>query len=409
MKIIFYSGKIEIANYPFSVCSRSRHFILEPKDIREVRTKRRPPEIVLHSGEIIFLDYASHNHLELFARLNSLPQVHRLDVWSLLSEPFLDMEFDERDKERTLQSLAEAGFTSEEVQNIRNKVRTRMLRFNSIVWEWAYFSHYDVLVAFGERNPIKNFLFSSRQKRFYDWCNEIANRAPETKELFADPVSRAELKLGDIAYELARRNSKMDFKNFQNIQQRLLDVIISSYTSSDRHYHNLEHALKVVSAVELYQGSNGDKLALKLAAWFHDIVYDARQTNNEEKSIERFEEITADTGLSPDVADRVKRLILTTKNHLSASTDLEKVMADADMLIFAEDQQTYERYISGVRKEYAFLDKNIFLKGRLDFLEKLQRHIDSIGHLYFTLHPMHEAQAKANIASEIAALQILSP
>lgn len=189
MNVVFHADRIAISNYPFRACTLSRNFSLNPADIREVRSKRWPLEVVLASGEIIFLDTAHAASLELFSRVHALPQRYREDVWSLLCEPFLDTEFDAQHQERSLQSLAAAGFTPKEVDAIRQKIRAKMLLLNLYAMEWVHLSHYDVLTAHGAKSRFQWLFFASRQREFYDWCNGIANRAHETPAPCSDSIS----------------------------------------------------------------------------------------------------------------------------------------------------------------------------------------------------------------------------
>ena len=357
--------------------------------------------MVLHSGEIIFLDYASHLALGLFARIHAIPQRIRLDVWALLCEPYLDTSFTKKDRERTGLALRNAGFTDQEVETIRADVGGIMLTYNCVMWEWAHLSHYDLLIAFGEEEKSET-LVAAKERENYAWANEIANRAPEAEEFLKDPVSRAESKMSTIAFKMTRNDSKIDFDAFK---KRMLDAIVDAYASPHRHYHNLIHVLKVVEHVELYRCSEEEKTILILAAWFHDFVYDPQRTDNEEKSAALFLEMVADTGLSEDARNSVVKLILLTKDHHAALTTLEQVMADADRMIFTEDEETYKKYRVGIRNEYAHLETNAYCKGRLDFLTKLQNDIYHHGQLFFNAHPLHETQAKKNITNEISELK----
>ena len=407
MQTIFYKDRIEVKSYTFPICSLSQNFSIKASDIKEIRTDRCPPEIVLKSGEIIFFKCnKSEVNLALFARLNAITQVSRLDVWSLLCEPFLDTELDKEQQEKTICLLNKAGFSTDEVNEIRNKVRSRMILVNSWVWEWMHLSHYDVLAAFGEMNLFKSFFFSTPRRQFYNWCNEIANRAPEIKDTLNEPITKTKGKICDIVYDLTGSNSNrslddVNLNNLNALTNRLITEIVNAYTSPDRHYHNLQHVLKVVENVEAYNGKDDDKLILKLAAWFHDIIYNPDNHDNELKSAELFEALIKDTGMPYKNIERVKQLILLTKNHFNASTNIEKAFADADLAIFAEDTNTYSNYASGLRKEYAHLDDNSYFKGRLEFLENIEKRISSNGKLFFNLQPMHESQAKFNIAAEI--------
>jgi predicted metal-dependent HD superfamily phosphohydrolase len=97
--------------------------------------------------------------------------------------------------------------------------------------------------------------------------------------------------------------------------------------------------------------------------------------------------------------------VLLTKDHARARADAERVLADADLYILAEEPARYARYAGAIRAEYAHVDDAAFTEGRLAFLRGVERAIAERGRLYHVLHPMHEAQARANLAGERARLE----
>src|SRR5437764_219784 len=56
-----------------------------------------------------------------------------------------------------------------------------------------------------------------------------------------------------------------------------------TYTHLDRHYHNLAHVRHVLDVLEAFRSPDHNAIALDLAAWFHDAVYDPRAAGNEER------------------------------------------------------------------------------------------------------------------------------
>lgn len=397
MKALFYPHKIEIKDYPFPTQKREKNFDIDCKNIKEVRKNRLPSEILLNSGEILFFDYAYRTHLQLFARLNNIPQVNRLDVWALLCNPFLDTETSERDQKANLNTLLNAGFLEKEIEYIRNKIQLRMMSLNTFMGEWAHLSHHDVLMAFDPKNPLNSSTFSM-DDHFYDWCNEIATRAPLIQKVEKNLEATVDAKIGNIAYALSLLNSTIDF---EDLKRELLKIVLNAYGSPRRHYHTLAHILSVLESVSLYQGTKQEKIALQLAAWFHDIIYNPCINDNEQQSVNYFTSYAAKLGIPTDIVDIAKKCILVTKNHLTASTNIEKTFVDADLLIFAQDKKTYKNYTTNIRQEYKHLTDKEFSTKRLTLLQNLQRHQQNTGKLYFFLHPMHEIQAKTNIDSEI--------
>ena len=60
--------------------------------------------------------------------------------------------------------------------------------------------------------------------------------------------------------------------------------LVDAYTGPDRHYHNLSHIGQVLDVVKDFDASANHPVALALAAWFHDAVYDTHASDNEERT-----------------------------------------------------------------------------------------------------------------------------
>ena len=56
------------------------------------------------------------------------------------------------------------------------------------------------------------------------------------------------------------------------------------YSEPMRFYHDLVHIEQVLSTVERLGSHAVDINAVKLAAWLHDVVYDSKASDNEERS-----------------------------------------------------------------------------------------------------------------------------
>ena len=67
---------------------------------------------------------------------------------------------------------------------------------------------------------------------------------------------------------------------------RRFDEICRAYANSGRFYHTLEHVLAVLGTVESLACHAENLNAVKLAAWLHDVIYDSKASDNEERSAE---------------------------------------------------------------------------------------------------------------------------
>ncbi|MDE0534688.1 Pycsar system effector family protein [Tenacibaculum sp. L6] len=99
-------------------------------------------------------------------------------------------------------------------------------------------------------------------------------------------------------------------------------------------YHNIAHTQRVVEkTLELIEGeafSEVEKQALILAAWFHDVGYTVNPDNHEEESVAIATNFLKNEGVSEEIIDEVSRLIAITKMGVNPSTEVEKILKDAD-------------------------------------------------------------------------------
>jgi predicted metal-dependent HD superfamily phosphohydrolase len=144
-----------------------------------------------------------------------------------------------------------------------------------------------------------------------------------------------------------------------------------------------------------------DLVAVRLAAWFHDAVYDPRRADNEECSALLAARVLADLGVPDERVATVGRLVRSTAGHVGEATD-EAMLADADLAVLGAEPAVYQAYVVGVRAEYAHVDDATWRVGRANVLTGfLDREA-----IYITpaMRP-REPRARANLAAERASLR----
>jgi predicted metal-dependent HD superfamily phosphohydrolase len=166
---------------------------------------------------------------------------------------------------------------------------------------------------------------------------------------------------------------------------------------ADRAYHNLIHVAAVREAVV----GLGGLPATRLAAWYHDAVYEPARTDNEDASARLARERLAAT---QETVEEVERLILLSKTHSPEVDDLQgQILCDADLAILAAPPEDYCRYAEAIRKEYDFVDDRTFWQGRAQVLQSLL----SRPAIYHTPGMQEaEAAARVNVLTELSWLQI---
>lgn len=100
-------------------------------------------------------------------------------------------------------------------------------------------------------------------------------------------------------------------------------------------YHNLDHTLSVLSAVQkISQKSNltkEDHLAVQFAALFHDIGFVEGPEDHEQRSAQIAETYLLRNGFEKSLINKVKSCILATRMDAVTSEQLAQILQDADM------------------------------------------------------------------------------
>lgn len=127
-------------------------------------------------------------------------------------------------------------------------------------------------------------------------------------------------------------------------------AVLADWAQPHRRYHDLDHLRAVLRGADELAADADDPDAVRLAAWYHDVVYLGR--------------------------------------------------GDADLAVLARPAQEYARYRAAVRAEYAHVDDDAFRTGRAAVLRAL---LADPG-VYRTAHGRRhwEARARANLTAELA-------
>ncbi|MGI8330850.1 HD domain-containing protein [Actinomadura scrupuli] len=186
--------------------------------------------------------------------------------------------------------------------------------------------------------------------------------------------------------------------------RRLGDDLVARYGEAHRRYHTAEHLTAVLGLVEELAGHAADADAVRLAAWFHDAVYDPERGDNEERSARLAERMLADTDLPPETIAEVARLVRLTATHAPEPGDANgEVLCDADLAVLAAAPADYAAYASAVREEYAFVPEDLFAAGRAEVLRSLL----ALPALFRTpaARDRFEEKARHNVETELTLLR----
>jgi predicted metal-dependent HD superfamily phosphohydrolase len=189
-----------------------------------------------------------------------------------------------------------------------------------------------------------------------------------------------------------------------NLEQKVFSNLATAYSSPARFYHTLEHIQHVLETIEQMRELSLNLPALQFAAWFHDVIYNPKLKDNEEKSAEYAEIVLSSLKIPQSIIIQVKNLILTTKTHTITSNHLidNKIFVDADLAIFGSTARAYQVYADSIRKEYSWVPEIEYRIARKQVLQSfIQRE-----RIYLTAYCWInlEDNARQNLQFEISQL-----
>lgn len=212
--------------------------------------------------------------------------------------------------------------------------------------------------------------------------------------------------------------------------QSWLEKISQLYSEPHRAYHNMTHVQDVIASLDfLIDGVDAPKddasteeeeAILILAAFFHDVIYNPKSSTNEKDSADLFLQFA--TELSTTISSsqkqqgdrssgeeqqhiqncnmvmQIEECIIATATHISSAKSAHETQnhtlatfLDADMSILGKDVIVYDKYAGCIRREYKFVEREMYCEKRADILESFL--------------PLN-TEVEANVASTTAATPV---
>lgn len=148
--------------------------------------------------------------------------------------------------------------------------------------------------------------------------------------------------------------------------------LMGRYQEPHRRYHNLAHVDFVLGLVDDLSLGLPDEDAVRVAAWFHDAIYDPTRTDNEQRSADLAARTLHDVDADQAFTQEVVRLVLLTVDHVAHPADRNgAALCDADLAVLAAAADLYDAYAAAVRQEYAHVPDDLFVIGRTAVLRGL--------------------------------------
>lgn len=149
------------------------------------------------------------------------------------------------------------------------------------------------------------------------------------------------------------------------------EELLRRWSEGHRHYHDVRHLLQALTALDALGLPHGRGRAVRLAAWFHDAVYEGAPGTDEHASAALALDLLPDA-IGPAEAHEVARLVAVTASHDPDPEDAAgAALCDADLSILGQAPGRYFVYARDVRLDYADVGDADFLAGRRRVLDDL--------------------------------------
>ncbi len=184
--------------------------------------------------------------------------------------------------------------------------------------------------------------------------------------------------------------------------RRLHGDLLARYSEPHRHYHTPQHLAECFEKIQDIISLAEHPAEILVGLWFHDVIYDTRRDDNEERSASWARNAARELGASVESAQRIYDLVMFTR-HAAAPAGIDaQVLVDADLSILGARPARFEEYEAQVRREYDWVPDAMFWAARAKILKEF------LGrpHLFCTapFRELYEAQARLNLHRSLASL-----
>lgn len=185
--------------------------------------------------------------------------------------------------------------------------------------------------------------------------------------------------------------------------------LMNKYSESHRYYHTILHITNGLNEIwnraiddEKY---NLDKV--EFAWWYHDSIYDKQSRVNEMRSAIYAKSVCEKCLLEDSFTNAIYELIIDTAHNRIPNTYDGKFICDIDLLIFTADKNIFNEYENNIRKEYSWVDNNVYLIARKNILNKFYNKFGQTTSAYYTLNESYDFKAARNLTYMLEQLDYL--
>lgn len=195
------------------------------------------------------------------------------------------------------------------------------------------------------------------------------------------------------------KNHLIQFYDNEILINELWLNIEKRYSEKHRHYHTLQHIEHLFFLLEKNKNLVADWETLVISIFYHDAVYNARKSDNEEQSAVFMQQAMSKIIFPKEKIEKSYRQIIATKKHEMTGDNDTDLFTDADLAILGSDWNNYQAYAKNIRKEYLIYPDFMYNMGR----KKVLKHFLQMENIYKT--PLFQAKledmARVNLEKEL--------
>lgn len=179
----------------------------------------------------------------------------------------------------------------------------------------------------------------------------------------------------------------------KNQSESLFSILSFSYSLN--HYHTHQHIVECLGLFHQVKDQLHDPVAVELAIWFHDVIYDPQAVNNEEQSAKLMKKHCVGI-LKKEKLEKVAQWIIATKKHQPSKDHDLNYLLDIDLAILGNSPQRFSEYEQQIKNEYSWVEPELYKIKRAEVLN----HFYQMQPLYQTeyFRDLFEARAKCNLS-----------
>lgn len=207
---------------------------------------------------------------------------------------------------------------------------------------------------------------------------------------------------GDFNLEVLFKKYVRQFDNDETFAEQLWAELYKAYTGKGRHYHNLAHLSHMIQEAASILPELEDPDTICCSIFYHDIIYNVKRQDNEEKSADLGTQRALDIGLGVQGAKLCHHQILATKSHALSDNMDTNYLCDIDLSVLGGEPDVYQNYTAAIRKEYSIYPGFLYRKGR----KKVLKHFLEMERIFKTdiFREKYEDKARGNLLVELNGL-----